>query len=367
MNLGLVIYGNLDTLTGGFIYDRRLVDHLRCQGDHVRVFSLPWRNYPSHLWDNFSRTFFQSLVRADLDILIQDELNHPSLFLFNWALKKRIGCPVVSIVHHLRSSELRPEWQNRFYGLVEKHYLMHIDGFIFNSLTTRASVCELMGEVGPSVVVYPGRDGVNPDVTKEDVKDRAQGSGPLRILFVGSLIPRKELHSLIAALGLLPLAHWRLDVVGSTESDRRYSAYVKQQISEMGLESNIRLLGTLTGESLADRYRNCHVLAVPSSYEGFGIVYLEAMGYGLPAIASTSGAAREIVTHGRDGFLVKPGDIQTISLLIDQLSRDRSKLNRMSLAALNRYWEHPSWAEEAEMTRNFLLKTVAQYQSKGGS
>ncbi len=54
MRLGLIIYGNLDTLTGGYIYDRILVEHLQSRGHRVDIISLPRRNYGRHLLDNFS-------------------------------------------------------------------------------------------------------------------------------------------------------------------------------------------------------------------------------------------------------------------------------------------------------------------------
>ena len=53
MKIGLIIYGSLDTLSGGYLYDRMLVDYLRAQGDTVEIISLPWRNYAAHLTDNF--------------------------------------------------------------------------------------------------------------------------------------------------------------------------------------------------------------------------------------------------------------------------------------------------------------------------
>ncbi|MFL7868236.1 MAG: glycosyltransferase family 1 protein, partial [Anaerolineales bacterium] len=78
MKFGLVIYGSLDTLSGGYLYDRKLVEYLRKQGDSVEIISLPWRNYAAHLTDNF-----HFRLPPDLDLLIQDELNHPSLLSAN--------------------------------------------------------------------------------------------------------------------------------------------------------------------------------------------------------------------------------------------------------------------------------------------
>ena len=140
MRVGLLIYGSLDILTGGFLYDRLLVDYLRREGDEVEVISLPWRTYGRHLSDNVSAAFFRRLCRASCDVLIQDELNHPSVWWLNRRLKPRVSYPLVSIVHLLRSSEARPAWQNRFYRWVEQRYLQTLDGLIFNSKTTGRQV-----------------------------------------------------------------------------------------------------------------------------------------------------------------------------------------------------------------------------------
>src|SRR5687768_14879794 len=129
MNVGLIIYGSLDTRSGGYLYDRKLVEYLRAHDDTVEIISLPWRNYASHLMDNLS---FR--LPRGLDLVIEDELNHPSLIAAN---RRPHPYPVVSLVHHLRSSEARPAWQNNFYRWVEKRYLQSVDSFIFNSKTTQ--------------------------------------------------------------------------------------------------------------------------------------------------------------------------------------------------------------------------------------
>jgi len=357
LNLGLIIYGSLETVSGGFFYDGMLVDRLKSNGDRVEIFSLPWRNYARHLLDNFSGTFIQSLSAANLDILIQDELNHPSLFRLNRKLKNRVRYPIVSIVHHLRSRESRPDWQNRLYRSVERDYLRTVDGFVFVSRTTGSDVKALTGREVPSVLAHPGRDLVGPVISTDRMRTRSFESGPLRVLFVGSLIPRKELHTLIAALACLPGASWKLDVVGGFV-DKPYVEEIKRQIEREGLSERISLLGVVTGDALREYYQESHVLAVPSSYEGFGMVYLEGMGFGLPAIASTPGAAHEIITHGQTGFLVRPGDAAAIAENIGDLNGDRERLFKMGLNALDRYRKHPTWDESTSKIAEFLKSMV---------
>ncbi len=241
---------------------------------------------------------------------------------------------------------------------MEADYLSGVDGFVFPSATTRSTVEALIGRCDPSVVSHPGRDGGGPVATEKQVSERAAEQGPLRILFVGSLIPRKELHTLLLALSRLPKDVWMLDVVGSLETDPDYVSKIQRIIESERLGSRIRLLGVLDRSSLTECYLKSQFLAVPSSYEGFGIVYLEAMGYGLPCMAGNVGAAHEVVTHAKDGFLITPGDVDAIAGYIDQLIRDREMLRNMSLAALSRYVVHPTWSDSAEKIRNFLLKMV---------
>src|SRR5687767_9084684 len=227
MKLGFVIYGSLDTLSGGYLYDRKIVDYLRSEGDTVEVISLPWRNYAAHLADNFrfrlphiiarrvkSPTKQISLtvtsVTEKFDILIQDELNHPSLIFAN---QEKHPYPIISLVHHLRCSELRPQWQNAFYRVVERKYLQLVDGFIFNSQTTRRVVNSLTGKPKPGVVAYPPTDRFGEPISEDEIIERTK-SKELRILFLGNVIFRKGLHTLLKAVSIQQSA-FRVDIVGS--------------------------------------------------------------------------------------------------------------------------------------------------------
>lgn len=351
MFVGLVIYGRLTTLSGGYLYDRKLVAHLRSQGDKVEVISLPWQQYGRHLGHNFSPLLRHRMQNARFHLLLQDELNHPSLFWLNRQLKETQNCPIVSIVHHLRSSEQRPAWQNWLYRQVEQRYLHTVDGFIFNSQTTRR-VVEGLTPPRRHVVAYPAGNRFAPSLAPTQIAARAQEPGPLRLIFVGNLIPRKGLHLLLAALARLPRSDWRLAVVGNTAVAPPYTRAIQRQLATQQLTANVTLHGPLPDAQLAGLLGHSHLLAVPSSYEGFGIVYLEGMGFGLPAIAGQAGAAHEIIDESVNGFLAD--DPVTLARHVGALHQDRQRLIAMSLAAQQRYQAHPTWAETTASIRGFL-------------
>ncbi|HTP01099.1 MAG TPA: glycosyltransferase family 4 protein, partial [Anaerolineales bacterium] len=101
------------------------------------------------------------------------------------------------------------------------------------------------------------------------------------------------------------------------------------------------------------------VLVVPSYWEGFGIAYLEGMAFGLPAIGTTAGAIPQMISHGVNGFLISPGDSAALADLLQRLASDRDLLDRMSLNALQYFASCPTWAQSADLVRDFLMRLLA--------
>ena len=101
MRIGLIIYGRLDMLTGGWIYDRLLVEYLREQGHQVEVISLKQHHYLRNLADNFSHRLYRLLLDLDCRLLLQDGLIHPSLASLNYRLRREQSRPLITIVHQV--------------------------------------------------------------------------------------------------------------------------------------------------------------------------------------------------------------------------------------------------------------------------
>ncbi|WP_435094235.1 glycosyltransferase family 4 protein [Halorubrum sp. N11] len=344
MRVGLTLYGSLDEQSGGFRYDRKLVEELRRAGDTVEVVELPWRAYPRGLLDN-ADPGFRDRLQVDVDVMLQDELAHPSLLLAN----RDLPYPVVSIVHHLRASE--PGRLSSLYRAIERRYLASVDGVVCNSAATRDAVAALGVDSGASVVAPPAGDRFDPAIDDDAIAARA-GEGPLRVAFVGNVEPRKGLDTLVEGVARADAAV-DLTAVGRPV-DASHVADVRRLVRERGLGDRVRFSGRLSDAELADVLRASHVLAVPSRYEGFGIVYLEGMSFGLPAIASRAGGASETVTDGETGVLVEPDDPAAVARALTEFAVDPDRVAAMGRAARRRYERHPSWDESAARVRRLL-------------
>ena len=348
MRVGLTVYGTLEERSGGFRYDRKLVEQLRRAGDSVETVELPWRAYHRGLLDNVSPGL-RDRLDVDVDVMLQDELAHPSLVYTN----RHLPYPVVTVVHHLRASE--PRQLSGLYRAVERRYLASVDGVVCNSTVTQDVVTSLGVDATSTVVAPPAGDRFDPAIEPAEIEQRARRR-PLQIVFVGNIAPRKGLSTLVDGLERAD-TDAELTVVGRAV-DEDYAAAVRRRIADSELESRVQLTGELPDPELATVLRESHVLAVPSRYEGFGIVYLEGMSFGLPAIASAAGGATDIVTDGDTGILVGPDDPAAIASAVTRLGTDPDRLARMGQRARERYEQHPDWARTASRVRE-LLATVA--------
>ena len=359
MHIGLIIYGSLETLTGGYLYDRHLVAFLQRRGHKVDVLSWPTRAYGQRLADNFCSGRLRPLIEKPFDILLQDELCHPSLFWLNRRLRRYRRYPIVTIVHHLLCEEPRAGWQNSLYRFIEKRYLASVDGYVFNSFTTRRTVARLVDPGRPHVVAHPAGDRLGSCGSPAMLKERSARPGPLQLLFLGHVIPRKGLLPMLEDLRTLPPDRWELTVVGSLTTAPNYVRRLQAVARTSRISERIHWLGVCPDEQLVDCLARSHLLFMPYAYEGFGIVFLEGMAFGLPAVGYRLGAAKEIIRHGINGFLVEPNGGKFLATLIETLHADRDQLLQLSLAALRWFRQQPTWDDTMRGIESFLNSMVS--------
>jgi len=344
MRIAFLVRDDLKSISGGNIFNSRLIDHLRFEGDQVEVVKVPR--------GPFSPALYRKLSVAEYDLVLEDEMAFNSLGLLNRLLKKKKTISIVAVVHILFSVD-DPAFRE-----AEKGFLRSVDGMIFNSQDTKDHVERLLKGKSLSVLTYPGWDRFRQKGDIDNIRHKNVADGPLKIIFLGNLLKRKGFHYLLKALAKLPPGSWRLEAAGRVDLEKKYAAEVKRSIKMLGLERSVTLLGPLAGEAVAEIIQNHHLLVMPSLYEPFGIVYLEAMSFGLPVIASIRGGAREIIGSGQEGFLVVPDKIDALAEKIAFFLNNRGKITEMGMNAWKRSREFPRWSSSMKRARDFLVKVL---------
>jgi glycosyltransferase involved in cell wall biosynthesis len=361
MKVGFLIYGDINTLSGGYLYDRKLISYLRQQGDTVEIISLPQHAYLKNIFFNVNP---HQLTGLDLDILVQDELVHPSVFRANHRLKNQCHYPIVALVHLLSSDVPQAFYIKHLRQYIEKKYLASADALILNSNNTLEQTRELLGDpLPPHLVAVPAGNNFGDDNNTTGNLNKIRTETSLKILYVGSITRQKGLDVLVQSLSGLNRQDFHLTITGRNDMDPSYVRKIKRLINKYNLQNQIKFTGPLEKEALIKAYRSNHVLVLPSVNEAYGIVYLEAQRFGLPVIGTTAGGAKEIITHGKNGYLIIPNYVNELAHYLSMIQKDPALLQKLSKNARLAYQQHPTWDDSCHRIRRFLLGLLANTET----
>jgi glycosyltransferase involved in cell wall biosynthesis len=156
------------------------------------------------------------------------------------------------------------------------------------------------------------------------------GSPLTRILAVAQLVHRKGLHHLADALGQFPDTRRRqvaLEIYGTGPEEHR----LRRTFARTGVPVAFR--GMATGDELAQAFRKADVFVMPSLEEGLPLALLEAMGSGLPVVATAVGGIPEVVRHGVNGLLVEAASARLLGEALEQLVMNVDQRKALGAAA----------------------------------
>ena len=271
-------------------------------------------------------------------------------------------CPVVVRLHtHTglvrRLNEVALDLDARLCHQLEAASIARGDLVLANSAALAAIAAEDFRDV-----TDPGRLGVLP--LGVDTERFAPGDpGWLRahlglepdtplVLYVGRLERRKGVETLVDAFCRVRERHPRavLAMAGfSTDTGpagRSLLAELRERAAAADALAQVRFLGHVDYDQLPRYYAGCDLFVAPSQFEPFGMIYLEAMACGRVALGRDAGGVPEIISHGRTGYLVKPGDAEALA------------------AALSGLLQYPSWrrrigdAAREEVQARFSLPVI---------
>jgi len=327
----LVIPGRLETRTGGYIYDRRVVEGLRGLGWSVDVCELdasfphPTPAAMAHARDAFASIPAGAVVLVDSLALgaIPDLIERHSTRLRTVALVHLPLSADVAIAPSERADVLETEGR----ALRSVHLVI---------VTGHAAVPLLDDYRIPSriVVIEPGTD--------RAPLARGAGGSPLRLLTVATLNAGKGYEELLVSLSAVPSRNWRLTCAGSLERDPKTAEQIQTVIRRLDLDDHVILAGELDADALETCYLESDLFVLATRRETYGMAVAEALAHGLPVVAPATGAIPDLV--GDDaGFVVPPGDTAALTEALTQAIDDEACRARLAGGARRVRERLPTW------------------------
>ncbi len=283
-------------------------------------------------------------------------------------LSAQFGLPVISTIHateHGRNHGIHSELQAQIYQ-IERRLAERSHEVIVCSASMRQELQELYGVAAQKLHVL--NNAVDRKALAEGVDGRSRRASEREkvVFYVGRLVPEKGVQVLLASapswMNRYPQARIIIAGIGPM------LATLQDQARELGIEGRVEFAGFVTDQERNRLLRDADVAVFPSLYEPFGIVALEAMAAGAPTVVSRTGGLAEIVEHGEDGWLVEPGDSNSLSETILQLFADPITCQQVAERGQQKVIERYSWPAIAEGTIAVYRRALQQREQEvGGS
>ena len=344
--LYFVYPGDLDTHTGGYAYDKRLIDELGLLGLQVNPVSLP---HCSVDMSPAARLMVQEQLSAipDGSVVVIDGLALGVLDRETTEVRHRLR--LIALCHHPLALEsgLNPSQQSWLFES-ERRALANVYATLVTSDNTRRILTrDFTVSEDTITVAVPGTDR----------RGFAECKGrPTCLLTVASLTQRKAHDILISALADLAGLDWQARFVGGDHFDKDWAQILRKQVAKEKLESRIHFAGLVPDVDI--EYQQADVFVLPSRFEGYGMVFAEALSAGLPIIATRAGAVPDLVPDTA-GLLVAPDNPGALAEAIHSVLTADGLRQQLQTGARACAEKLPTWRESAEKVFN-LLREVSQ-------
>jgi glycosyltransferase involved in cell wall biosynthesis len=334
----LVVPGDLATATGGYVYDRRMLEGLAQRGWRTAVHSLDTSfPRPTRAAARAARQAFAAI--PDGRVVLIDGLALAGLEQVLVDAAERLA--LVALIHHPLALETGlDDDTRRLLEQTERSALALVRRVIVTSQWTARALSAYHVPIERVRIVEPGTDApAHEHAPRADV-------GTLSLLCVATVTLRKGHAVLVDALADLRDRRWHLSCVGSLTRDPQAVEDLNRRITRLRLTNRVSLLGDLDGATLERYYERADVFVLASYLEGYGMALAEAVARGLPIVSTTGGAIAETVPE-HAGLLVRPGDSRALAKALGEVMDDpdkRAALARGASAARRRL---PSWSDAA--------------------
>jgi glycosyltransferase involved in cell wall biosynthesis len=169
----------------------------------------------------------------------------------------------------------------------------------------------------------------------------------MALLCVGNWLVRKGIVDVLDAVADLPEELVTLHLVGDQGGDSAYRHQVLERLARPELAERVVDHGVVAPDAVAGLYAAADVFVLPSTSEPYGMVYGEAMSYGLPVVGWDAGNLPNLVTDRVEGLIEPSGDRQALSKALAELATDEDMRRRLGAAARARANGLPTWGDTA--------------------
>ncbi len=337
-DLRFAVPGDIETRTGGYIYDRRLMVELRRLGWAIE--HLSWgASFPFPSSADLAAAAESLAALPGGSLILIDGLAYGAMPALAEAQSRRLR--LVGLVHHPLAHESGLTSARQALLLrSERRALQAARAVICTSATTARTLIDDYGIASDRLFV--ARPGMDP-LPSEQAPVRAPDDA-VHLLSVGTVTRRKGHDRLVEALALVADLPWTCTIAGSLDREPAMVALVHEKIARHGLGDRIVLAGEVA--DLSGLYARADIFALASRYEGYGMAFAEALRHGLPVIGTTGGAIPEVVAPSA-GILVPPDDVPALALALRWLIADPAARHGFTAGARKAAEALPRWEEAA--------------------
>ncbi len=261
---------------------------------------------------------FRILLNQDRNALIfQNLFNRAEFFLCDLLLFFLFRRKIVLFIHEVYEIDHVQVVHKWYLSLINYLTFKTVSLVVVNSEYSGHWVCSFGDFKKKIFKMYPIVKPIAADLPKP-MKSLEE---PLRVLCVGNIRRNKGQIFLLRALEYMPQNG--IVIFTGLVKEEDHQEMLNKFIKENGISDRVHFAGFLNEVELAEKYCEAEIFVLPTLKEGFGLSVWEAMSYGLPVVASKTGAVAEQITDGVEGFLIPPGDIKTLREKLNKLIADQ--------------------------------------------
>jgi glycosyltransferase involved in cell wall biosynthesis len=355
----LVLPGDPLAATGGYEYDRRMMQGLRNLGWNTQVVTLD-NSFPFPTADALLEAERKLAALPARSLVMVDGLALGAMPDVVHAHRDRLR--MVGLVHHPLAAEtgLSPEVAAGLFES-ERRALQAVRFVVVTSLATRRALAAYGVEPDRMAVAEPGID-------------HPAGAGfggnfygislPVRMLCVATITPRKGHELLLDALAGVDHLDWTLTCAGNLERSPATARALSMRIEAAGWKDRVELTGELDEAALQQQFRSAHLFVLATHFEGYGMAVAQALAYGLPVVSTRTGAIADLVPPDA-GVLVEPGDEAALRAALSRVLQDPDLRRKLAEGARVAGSRLPSWNVASQRLSEILSRVTVHSDDDG--